>query len=153
MQWMLLELYIGAGFSEHEENTYYHLVKYDKELYHYLAVNTGLHDIPSRGVKSVTLLNDRRPEDRLVLWAVREHIKIRDNDRTELQCDPGDTTMQTAEKSIIVQAMLKAGGIQREAAIILGISRGKLHRRLKKFNLIEFCPRILADVGINVANK
>lgn len=152
MQWMLLELYIGAGFSEHEENTYYHLTKYDKELYHYLAINTGLHDLPSRGVKSVTVLNDRVSGDRLVLWAVSEHIKARENDRTELQIEPGDTTMQTAEKGIIIQAMLKSGGIQREAAIILGISRGKLHRKLKKYNLIEFCPRLLDDVGINVAN-
>lgn len=46
---------------------------------------------------------------------------------------PGETLFQTAERRLLFEAMDRAGGLQREAAVFLGISPRVLCYRLVPF--------------------
>ena len=58
---------------------------------------------------------------------------IFDSDVTKNQ--EGLNTLEAQEKAMVVQALKKARGVQKDAANILGISRRVMHYKIRKYNL------------------
>jgi len=53
------------------------------------------------------------------------------------QPEPADLSLRNSERTLIIQALEKAGGNKTKAAVLLGISRDVLRYRMKKLNLDE----------------
>jgi DNA-binding NtrC family response regulator len=53
------------------------------------------------------------------------------------QSGPADLSLKNSERTLIIQALEKAGGNKTKAAALLGISRDVLRYRMKKLNLDE----------------
>ena len=49
--------------------------------------------------------------------------------------DDGSFTLEDNERNAIVRALKQAGGVQKEAAKLLGISRRAIHYKIKKYEI------------------
>ncbi len=55
--------------------------------------------------------------------------------------DPGEFSLQAAEKMFIVRALKKTCGHRTKAAMLLGITRATLHTKLRNYGLATGCPQ------------
>jgi len=48
---------------------------------------------------------------------------------------PRNLSLEDTERETILQALKKSGGVQKDAAELLGISRRSIHYKIRKFNI------------------
>jgi DNA-binding NtrC family response regulator len=58
-----------------------------------------------------------------------------DEDDDELQRDPSDFSLETAEREFILRALKETGWQRTRAAALLGITRATLHAKLKRYEI------------------